>query len=99
MNLESKVLEWAKERDLIKPENAPKQSMKIMEEIGETMRAYLKGDEKELIDGIGDSLVTLIIFSAQCGYSATDCLEAAYNEIANREGKTVNGVFIKNKEG
>jgi hypothetical protein len=31
----------------------------------------------------------------QCGFTATECLDAAYNEIKNRNGKTVDGVFIK----
>jgi hypothetical protein len=32
------------------------------------------------------------------GLNPTDCLEAAYNEIKNRKGNTVNGVFIKDEK-
>ena len=89
------VTEWANERDILKQANAPKQLIKIMEELGETSAALLKNNESELKDGIGDILVTVIIFAQQCGYTPTECLEAAYNEIKHRTGKTVGGVFIK----
>ena len=49
----------------------------------------------ELVDGLGDTLVTLIILAAQYGLELEDCLEYAYNEIKNRTGKTVGGTFIK----
>ena len=39
--------------------------------------------------------MTLIILAAQSGFTATECLEAAYNEIKDRKGKTVDGVFVK----
>ena len=46
-------------------------------------------------DGLGDTLVTLIILAAQYSLELGDCLEYAYNEIKNRTGKTVGGTFIK----
>ena len=49
----------------------------------------------ELVDGLGDTLVTLIILAAQYGLDLPKCLEYAYNEIKNRTGKTVGGTFIK----
>ena len=49
----------------------------------------------ELVDGLGDTLVTLIILAAQYGLELENCLEYAYNEIKNRTGKTVGGTFIK----
>ena len=52
-------------------------------------------DREELIDGIGDVFVTLIILAAQNGLKPEDCLQSAWDEIKNRTGKTVNGVFIK----
>jgi hypothetical protein len=62
---------------------------------GETAGALAKNNEADLKDGIGDSLVTLIILARQCGFSAKECLGEAYSVIKNRKGKTVNGVFIK----
>ena len=89
------VIDWGNDRDLIKHENAARQSQKIMEELGETMSADLKGDREKLIDGIGDVLVTIILYAKMHDLEIRDCLEAAYNEIKNRTGKTENGTFIK----
>jgi|TARA_B100000900_G_scaffold404734_1_gene413471 NTP pyrophosphatase (non-canonical NTP hydrolase) len=93
--LVSNVLEWASEKGILKPENSSKQMLKVMEEVGETAGALAKNDEVELKDGIGDSFVTLIILASQCGFEPSECLESAWNEIKNRKGKTINGIFIK----
>tara|TARA_B100000902_G_scaffold182088_1_gene174918 strand:+ start:441 stop:743 length:303 start_codon:yes stop_codon:yes gene_type:complete len=95
--LEVKIRNWAIERNIDKSENAPKQMIKIMEELGETSSALLKKNEPELKDGIGDILVTVIIFAQQLGYTPAECLEAAWNEIKDRKGKTEGGVFIREK--
>jgi len=89
------VTQWANDKGLLKPENARTQMLKVMEEIGETASALLKHKDEELIDGIGDSFVTLIIFAKQLGLEPSDCLAVAWNQIKNRQGKMVNGTFIK----
>lgn len=89
------VEQWAVARGLDDPKNKSKQALKVMEEVGETMAAMARGNKVALKDGIGDSIVTLIILAMQCGLSARDCLAVAYDEIKDRKGKTVNGVFIK----
>lgn len=61
----------------------------------EAYRIKDKAIHNELVDGLGDTLVTLIILAAQYGLELEDCLEYAYNEIKDRTGKTVNGTFIK----
>jgi NTP pyrophosphatase (non-canonical NTP hydrolase) len=95
-NLIENVSQWAADKDILKKENAPKQLLKVLEEVGETAGALLKSKDEEIKDGIGDSFVTLIILSKQLGLEPADCLEAAWNEIKDRTGKTVNGVFVKN---
>ena len=92
-----KVSNWAIIREIDKKENAPKQMIKVMEEVGETAGALLKKNEHEIKDGIGDILVTVIIFAQQLGYTPAECLEAAWNEIKDRKGKTEGGVFIREK--
>ena len=94
-NLVSNVIGWAEDKSLIDKEKSTKQMLKVMEEVGETASALAKGNREELIDGIGDVFVTLIILAAQNGLKPEDCLESAWNEIKNRSGKTINGVFIK----
>ena len=89
---------WADQRGLLVPDNRPRQMLKVMEEVGETAAALARGNRRELKDGIVDSIVTLIILAAQSGFTATECLEAAYNEIKGRKGKTVDGVFVKESE-
>lgn len=92
------VTQWAEDKDILKSENAPKQLMKVMEELGETAGAIAKNkNTDEIMDGIGDTFVTLIILSKQLGLEPTKCLEAAWEEIKNRQGKTINGVFIKSE--
>ena len=90
------VTGWAADKDILKKENAPKQLLKVLEEVGETAGALLKSKNDEVKDGIGDSFVTLIILAKQLGLEPAECLEAAWNEIKDRTGKTVGGVFVKN---
>jgi len=90
------VVDWATDKDILKKENAPKQLLKVLEEVGETAGALLKSKNDEVKDGIGDSFVTLIILAKQLGLEPADCLKAAWNEIKDRTGKTVGGVFVKN---
>ena len=59
------ILNWAKEKDLLKLENAPKQRLKLLEEVGETAGAILKNNTDEIKDGIGDIFVVLVILSEQ----------------------------------
>ena len=94
--LQEAVLEWADERDLLEAD-PNRQFLKVVEELGELASAMAKNKPLDRIDAMGDVLVTLIILSAQLGIKPVSCLEVAYNEIADRKGKTVDGVFIKDE--
>ena len=63
--LQPLILEWAKEKDLLKFKNAPKQRLKLLEEVGETAAAILKNNHERVKDGIGDIFVVLVILSDQ----------------------------------
>jgi len=90
---------WADEKGILIEDNAPKQLMKVMEELGETAGAIAKNKKTdEIMDGIGDTFVTVIILSYQMGLNPTECLEAAWNEIKDRKGTTRNGVFVKEED-
>jgi len=90
------ITQWADDKGILSSENVPQQSMKVMEELGETVGAILKQkNTDEVIDGIGDIFVTVIILSKQLGLDPTECLESAWNEIKDRKGKTVDGTFIR----
>ena len=86
---------WSDSRGLLNPDNVKSQMLKVVEEIGETAASIARNDMNLIKDGIGDSFVTLIILSFQLGVDPTECLQAAWDEIKDRKGKTENGVFIK----
>lgn len=89
------VIKWAEVRNILQKDNAKNQMLKVVEELGETASAIAKNKPDEIKDGIGDVFVTLIILSKQLGLHPNECLQQAWNEIKDRTGKTINGVFIK----
>lgn len=89
------VINWGNKRGLMQERYATRQMLKVTEEIGELAGALAKRNEEGIVDAIGDSFVTLIILSTQLGFDPAECLNFAYEQIANRKGETVDGVFIK----
>lgn len=89
------IREWAEQRGLYEKGDAKTQALKLTEEVGETCRAILKNDIPEIIDGIGDCVVVLTNLAEMIGVPIEQCIDNAYNEIANRKGKMVNGTFKK----
>jgi hypothetical protein len=51
----------------------------------------------EIIDGIGDTTVTLILAAELAGLDFEECLQAAYDEIKGRTGTMIGGTFVKDK--
>lgn len=97
-DLNDKVLQWAKDRGIDKPENATKQLLKAFEELSELAVGYNKLDRDKMIDSMGDLQVVLIILAKQLDIDYSESLQIAYDVIANRTGKTINGVFIKTED-
>jgi len=94
--LEEKVLQWARDRQIISNSNTTAQLMKTMSELGELADATLKRDDDGIIDGIGDVLVTLILYCELYGTDLTECLTYAYDTIKDRKGTlTPEGIFVK----
>ncbi len=94
-NYKQLILEWANERNLLKPENQYKQFWKLLEEVTELNKAIIDKDKDEQIDAIGDCVVVLTILANQLGLDIDECVKSAYNVIKTRKGKTVNGEFQK----
>ena len=46
-------------------------------------------------DDIGDMVVVLTIIAKQSGTTLQECLAHAYNDIKDRKGRMVDGVFVK----
>ena len=86
---------WADKRGLYDKGDPKTQALKLVEEVGETCRAILKGNDMEAIDGIGDCVVVLTNLAELLGESIEGCIEQAYFEIKDRTGKMENGTFKK----
>lgn len=98
LNVEfEKVRIWSMEKGLHKAEPS-KQMMKLIEELGELSAAIIRGNYTEMVDGLGDSLVVLIILAQQLGIALEVGLHHAYEIIKNRNGKMKNGLFIKDSD-
>lgn len=97
MTTVEKVEQWVIDRNL-HAQDPKVQMCKTMEELGELAKAINKGDKEKQMDGIGDTIVTLICISEQLGLKFNDCLDYAYNEIKDRKGKLINGTFIKESD-
>ena len=95
--LENDVILWAEKKGLLATTNSMPQTLKAVEEMGEVARAVLKEDHDNLVEEIGDVLVTLTLLANINGTCLNECFAAAYNKIKNRTGKTVNGTFIKDE--
>ena len=88
---------WAIERNLHTADPS-KQTIKLGEEFGELCQGMVKNNLDQVVDSIGDMYVVLTILSMQLGFELTDCVKMAYEEIADRKGKMVNGVFVKEED-
>jgi NTP pyrophosphatase (non-canonical NTP hydrolase) len=89
------IRSWANERGIYDKGNSHTQYVKLMEEAGELAAALLNNDKPEIIDAIGDMVVVLTNLAKLEGFDIENCVDSAYNEIANRKGKMINGTFVK----
>ena len=99
--LEQAVITWHKQRNLIDGSTDQAQLLKLTEEVGELARALRK--EKpfanyQTADAIGDILVVLINIAERNQLDLRICLHRAYNEIKDRKGKLVFGIFEKEEQ-
>lgn len=90
-----RVARWAEQRNLIDGSNPRLQMTKLFEECEELSHALQDDDLGETIDAIGDIQVVLAVMCAQLGLSIDKCREVAWNEIKDRKGKMIDGVFVK----
>lgn len=92
----SKITQWADDRNIIKGGTSKDQCLKLMQEVGELSDSLCKGNSP--IDDIGDCMVVLSIIAEQHDLTIAQCLEHAYNDIKDRRGMMIDGVFIKEKD-
>ena len=89
------IRSWAQERGIYDKGDSKTQYVKLMEEAGELAQSLLKEDKPEIIDAIGDMVVVLTNLANLEGLTIESCVEQAYNVIAERKGKMINGTFVK----
>lgn len=90
------IRKWAKDRNLIEGSTPEKQFVKLMEEAGELAGDLARG--RSVHDDIGDMVVVLTILAAQKGITIEDCIECAWDDIKDRKGRMIEGVFIKESD-
>lgn len=93
-NLTAKIKQWAVDRNL-HTANPDKQMLKLFEELGELAEGMAKDRPAQIADSIGDIYVVLTILSAQLGIDIEECIALAYDEIKDRKGRMIDGVFVK----
>jgi len=74
------------------------QAIKTLEECHELLEAINTNNTDEIIDAIGDIVVTLVMQCELQGLDLFSCVSSAYNEIKDRKGHLNKvGDFIKEK--
>lgn len=96
-DLEVLVEQWAESKGIIENGTPMAQALKTLEEVTELCTAINANDREEIIDAVGDVLVTLIIQCRMQDILIEDCLYKAYEVISKRKGKMVNGQFVKDE--
>ncbi|KRL78253.1 MazG-like family protein [Ligilactobacillus equi] len=82
-----------------KPSNSKHEAFtKIGIELGKVAEYAFDGLYKPVEYHLAKAFLKVQHFSLRCNLDATDCLNKAYNTIANRGGKTINGTFVKEED-
>lgn len=95
MKVINKIVQWHKDRNLIEGSTDRAQFMKLLEEVKE-LSVSIETDNSP-VDDIGDIIVVLINIAERNGLSLEQCLEHAYNDIKDRKGKVIDGVYVKDE--
>jgi|TARA_B110000908_G_C10267875_1_gene466492 NTP pyrophosphatase (non-canonical NTP hydrolase) len=92
-NLVDKIAQWHHDRNLIEGSTDKDQYMKLIQEAGELSDNICKG--QDIRDDIGDMMVVLINIMTRNELTMEECLQVAYDDIKDRKGKMIDGVFVK----
>jgi len=92
-----KVEKWSTDREIEKARPSM-QMLKLTEEVGELAAGIARWNPEAIQDAVGDVLVVMTILCQQLRISMRDCFEQAYEQIKERRGETVNGVFVKRED-
>jgi len=93
MDYEKMIGQWHQDRNLIKGSSDKDQFLKLMQEAGELSDSLCKG--KDIRDDIGDMMVVLINIMVRNNLTMKECLGVAYEDIKDRKGTMIDGIFVK----
>ena len=88
-----KTNKWFEDRNLIQGSTDKDQILKLMQELGELSDHACKGED--IRDHLGDTLVVMLNIMKRNNLTIEECLEMAYNDIKDRKGRMVDGIFVK----
>jgi NTP pyrophosphatase (non-canonical NTP hydrolase) len=87
------IIQWHHDRNLINGSTDKDQVLKLMQELGELSDSVCKG--KDVKDDLGDMMVVMLNIMERQGVTMEECLLTAYNDIKDRKGRMVDGIFVK----
>tara|TARA_B100000780_G_C20908777_1_gene361792 strand:+ start:213 stop:509 length:297 start_codon:yes stop_codon:yes gene_type:complete len=91
-----KIEDWHHARNLIHGATDKDQLAKLIQEVGELSDNICK--QRDVSDDIGDIMVVLINIAVRNGISMEHCLEVAYDDIKDRKGTMIDGIFVKEND-
>ena len=95
-HLMKKIAKWHHDRNLIEGSDDKSQFAKLIQEAGELSDNICKGND--ISDDIGDMIVVLINIAERNNLSIEECLQRACDDIKDRKGKMIDGVFVKEED-
>ena len=95
-HLENNIKAWHHDRNLIDGSTDKDQYLKLIQEAGELSANICKG--RDIADDIGDMIVVLINIAERNDLSLTTCMEKAWQDIKDRKGRMVDGIFVKESD-
>lgn len=96
IDLVDNIIQWHYDRNLIDGSSDKDQTLKLLQELGELSDSVCKG--KDVRDDLGDMMVVMLNIMERNKITLAECLETAYNDIKDRKGRMVDGVFVKEQD-
>ena len=96
VTLTENIKGWHHDRNLINGATDKDQFAKLIQECGELSESICK--DRSVADDIGGIMVVLINIAARNNLNLNQCLDTAYNDIKDRKGRMVDGVFVKESD-
>ena len=94
-NLLQKFAKWGRDRKIDTGGTIGGQLAKLEEEVWELFAGINRCEDEEAKDAIGDIIVVLAQVCLIKGWTVEECMQKAWDDIKDRKGEMVNGVFVK----